>query len=102
MYQITCPYCFREFDDSEVKFRSEFVNTKELDEFNNKYERNEAELFSRNISSTYRNWWTVRDSFTTSEMDPAAKDVQPYERPIIDPASSIQLYTVLCSTPSVK
>ena len=88
MYQITCPYCFREFDDSDVKFRSEFVNLKELDEFNNQYERNEAELFSRNISSTYRNWWTVRDSFTTSEMDPAAKDVQPYERPIIDPASS--------------
>lgn len=88
MYTITCPYCFKEFDDTDVKFRSEFVNLKELDEFTNKYEINEAKLFSRGISDTYKQWWTVSDVFTTSEMDPASGDVQPYERPIIDPSNS--------------
>lgn len=90
MYKITCPFCFKEFDDTDVKFRSEFVNGKELDEFNDQYERHEAELFSRGMSSTYKNWWGG-DSFATSEKDPAAtaaKDVQPYERPVIDPSSS--------------
>lgn len=89
MYKITCPYCFGEpFDDSEVKFRSEFVNKIELDEFEYKNERAEAELFSPAISTEYRQWWTNGNVFMTSEKDPAAGDTEPYLRPIIDPADA--------------
>lgn len=65
MYTITCPYCFKIFDDSEVKFRSEFVNTEELENIEIENERREAELFSfkRQGSNLYREWWTVRDRF---------------------------------------
>lgn len=90
MYRITCPYCFKEFDDSDVKFRSEFVNLKELDEFDDSQEKKEAKLFARRISNIYKTWWTVGENpFATSEMDSAAINVNPYERPVIDPASSV-------------
>lgn len=88
MYTITCPYCFKKFDDSDVKFRSEFVNLKELDEFESSTEQYEAKLFSSGVSEKYRKWWTVGSApFSTSEMDPASKTIKPYERPVIDPAS---------------
>lgn len=90
MYTITCPYCFKIFDDSEVKFRSEFVNTEELENIEIENERREAELFSfkRQGSNLYREWWTVRDRFNTSEPDDDARDFfHPYQRPIIDPSN---------------
>lgn len=89
MYTITCPYCFENFDDSDVKFRSEFVFQKELDELDNKYEIQEAKLFAKQEhgSHIYEMWWTVNGGFTTSEMDPADSDIRPYQRPVIDPAS---------------
>lgn len=90
MYQITCPYCFKTFDDTDVKFRSEFVNLKELDEFEDENLKDEALLFSPGRSKQYEEWWTFEEApFATSEMDPASGEIQPYERPIIDPASQL-------------
>ena len=108
--KIKCPYCFGDFHDNQVHFRSEKVVTEdELEliypetydsfaDFEAKYGRPDkkeiikkykaAEFFLARISEKYQNFWVVYNNNIT-EQDPKDKffKVKSYERKVIDPSN---------------
>ena len=106
---IKCPYCFKEFEDYKVHFRSEKIVTQnELDliypelydaysDFIAKYtkpdkqniidEYEKLEFFVSNVSEKYKRFWSnYNNDFT--EKDPTDKfySVKSYERKVIIPS----------------
>lgn len=108
--KIKCPYCFGDFHDNQVHFRSEKVVTEdELEliypeiydsfaDFLAKYGRPDkkeiikkykaAEFFLARISEKYQSFWKTYGNNIT-EQDPKDKyfKVKSYERKVIDPSN---------------
>lgn len=116
--RIICPYCFKEFNDDEVLFRSERVTREDspvldydvngVDDYDspedfraryperdkNKKERlllqlEEDEFFREEEDPVYTEWWEKFNG--TTEVDPVdeARGIHPYMRKIIRPEDPI-------------
>lgn len=73
-HMITCPYCFKQFDDSKVHFRMETVDPDE-------------EAFAPRTDEKYEEFWEPFGG-TTELFSPSrdrAGDVSPWLRPVYDP-----------------
>lgn len=86
-YIITCPYCFKEFDDSEFAFRSDIY----YDELNDTYGANDIpreyiRQYTYGVSEKYKKFWDIYGGIYT-EKDIYNKNyrgtVLPYEYPVI-------------------
>ena len=101
-FDIQCPYCFGKFDDTQALFRSEYVFADEIDDVDSS-DKKEALLFSKvdfsgNLhtrkdkrSRGYFDFWTDNGgyNFYSSEVAADAREIDPYLRPIIDPAKEV-------------
>ena len=70
-HTITCPYCFKQFDDAKVHFRMETVEPEE-------------EAFAPRTDSKYEEFWEPFGG-TTELFSPSrdrAGDVSPWLRPV--------------------
>lgn len=78
-HTITCPYCFKEFNDESVGFRMETIKTER-----------ENPLFALKPDQRYISWWEQMGC-ETSEQPDAGFDgngsVNPWERPVYTLAS---------------
>jgi len=108
-YGITCPYCFEEFNDNEVHFRSDRISRNEenplpdeyddLDDFLNRYADNgkkeeirkryqEWSFFLPNKDQRYEEFWSHFGGTTEENPDDQRRGVSPaYLRRVIDPTS---------------
>lgn len=97
MYNIICPYCFKEFEHDRVHFRLETVSNEGIDESDLEYEqdyqkREEMQLsllFQPKDDETYARFWRKYGSTTeiTTNNERARFGCEVYQLPIIDPSS---------------
>ena len=106
MYTITCPYCFEQFDHTDVHFRSERVERGEFEGLPEGYDNIQSfrlrfpkgtdkdaieneysfwEFFKETDDPKYEAFW--RDYGTKTEEDPADQEmgITSYRRKVIDP-----------------
>lgn len=107
--KIMCPYCFKKFRDTEVKFRSEYVFEGEIDDLSSREDINEAMLYKRPeynsqpVPRDYYDFWSEvgGNSYKTSETTADVREFPPYSRPIIDPSDSSWQRQLVKVNPSV-
>lgn len=106
-FRITCPYCFEEFDHTEVHFRSDYVSNGEYEGFPEMYDDiedftlrykgsdkeqilmdyNEWKFFNQTDDEKYEEFW--REYGTKTENDPtdAQWGIVSYRRRVLDPSN---------------
>lgn len=110
-FHIICPYCFEQFNDDEVHFRSARVFTKEevletlpedyegIDDFSNRYNKSdkeeirqryeEREFFKETEDKKYNNFWKRFGGTTEQTLAKKANKIKnDYNRRVIDPKST--------------
>lgn len=115
-FEITCPYCFEKFNDSEVNFRSELITRgdceyipedyTDIQDFITRYQGadkeeiiakyNDWEFFNESDDEKYKKFWTHSGEggggtvFDTTEKNPVdeREGITSYRRRIIDPSNA--------------